>query len=215
MLNGLWRATVVNNDDSSVKGYEGKGYVQVRVLELHPKDETPDDSQLPWAAPCVQVGYEAMPDIDDEVWVAFEKGEPRSPIWIGKTALAEGIKEALPVEWPAAFRRIISPDKLTQVLVTDDGIKMETPSFEILASEASKTLEVTLADDASLQLEIGDGSAVRIQVDKTQAQITLVGVVLEGTGGLRITGDEVRLAGTTHIIGLAPKIRGFEQHGQW
>lgn len=76
-LFGKYRGTVVNNADP-----QGLGRIQALV---------PDVSQSPlssWAMPCAPVagigmGIQVAPPIGAQVWVEFEQGDPKRPIWSG------------------------------------------------------------------------------------------------------------------------------------
>lgn len=74
---GTYRGVVTDNKDP-----EGRGRVQLRVPEVL------GETEATWALPCAPYagrlkGFYAIPAAGDEVWVAFEAGEPRQPIWIG------------------------------------------------------------------------------------------------------------------------------------
>lgn len=74
---GKYRGKVVNNFDPM-----GRGRLQVIVPEVL------GPSVLVWALPCVpfagpKVGFHTMPPIDANVWVEFEAGNLRQPIWAG------------------------------------------------------------------------------------------------------------------------------------
>ena len=74
---GKYRGTVINNQDP-----EQRARLQVRVPDV--LGMTPSA----WALPCLpctghQAGLYFVPEAGDEVWVEFERGDPRSPIWVG------------------------------------------------------------------------------------------------------------------------------------
>jgi uncharacterized protein involved in type VI secretion and phage assembly len=74
---GKYRGVVLNNIDTLQKG---RLLVQVPdVAGLAP---------MTWAMPCVPIaglqnGMVALPSIGSGVWVEFEQGDRRSPIWVG------------------------------------------------------------------------------------------------------------------------------------
>lgn len=74
---GKFRGTVKNNLDPMMQGR-----VQVSVPDVL------GQGSLSWAMPCVPyggsgVGFFAIPPVDANVWVEFEKGDPDRPIWTG------------------------------------------------------------------------------------------------------------------------------------
>jgi len=73
---GKYRGTVLDNVDPLAMG---------RLLVEVPQVPAAAEN---WAMPCVpyagfQVGFFAMPEIDANVWVEFEGGNPSFPIWAG------------------------------------------------------------------------------------------------------------------------------------
>jgi uncharacterized protein involved in type VI secretion and phage assembly len=74
---GKYRGTVVNNIDPELRAR-----VQVKVPDVLGAELSS------WALPCLpfagrQSGFFATPEVGDEVWVEFERGDPRNPIWVG------------------------------------------------------------------------------------------------------------------------------------
>ncbi len=74
---GKYRGKVSNNVDPLQLGR-----MQVEVPEVL------GDGRLSWAMPCVPfagpgVGFFALPPLDANVWVEFERGDPDYPIWTG------------------------------------------------------------------------------------------------------------------------------------
>jgi Type VI secretion system/phage-baseplate injector OB domain len=73
---GKYRGKVVDNLDPLAMG---------RLLVEVPQVPA---SAMNWAMPCVpyagpQLGFFAMPDLDANIWVEFEGGDPGYPIWTG------------------------------------------------------------------------------------------------------------------------------------
>jgi hypothetical protein len=72
---GIYRGTVTQNADLL-----GQRRLQVRVPGVS------GDQDL-WAAACLPPdGADRTPSIGDDVWVAFESGDPARPVWIGRPA---------------------------------------------------------------------------------------------------------------------------------
>ena len=104
---GLWRGLVVDNDDKSQKR-KYLGRIKVSVPQVYGEIE---DEDLPWAWPCFPAGGSVedgvthgnimIPRVGASVWVAFEHGDPRCPVWLG---LWYGAKDA-PIEMPYEARR--------------------------------------------------------------------------------------------------------------
>jgi uncharacterized protein involved in type VI secretion and phage assembly len=75
---GKYRGFVVNNEDP-----EQKGRLQLRVPSVL------GDTVTGWALPCSPFGGSAntglftVPEVDAQVWVEFEEGNPDHPIWVG------------------------------------------------------------------------------------------------------------------------------------
>jgi uncharacterized protein involved in type VI secretion and phage assembly len=76
-IHGTYRGVVADNRDP-----QNRGRLQLRVPEVF------GESVEEWALPCAPYGgrlkgFYAVPAPGDEVWVAFEAGEPHQPIWLG------------------------------------------------------------------------------------------------------------------------------------
>jgi hypothetical protein len=74
---GKYRGKVSNNVDPLQLGR-----MQVMVPDVL------GDGRFSWALPCVPfagpgVGFFALPPVDANVWVEFERGDPDYPIWTG------------------------------------------------------------------------------------------------------------------------------------
>jgi uncharacterized protein involved in type VI secretion and phage assembly len=76
-FHGKFRGIVTDNDDP-----DQQGRIRARVPELFDGDATG------WAMACVpfappQKGLLTLPEIDSNVWIEFEGGDPSRPIWAG------------------------------------------------------------------------------------------------------------------------------------
>lgn len=69
---GLYRAICVDDVDP-----EGRKRIRLQVPQLF------GDATLPWALPCVPSSSTTPPAPDAGVWVTFEGGDPRYPVWLG------------------------------------------------------------------------------------------------------------------------------------
>jgi hypothetical protein len=129
---GKYRGKVCNNVDP-----EFLGRIQVIV---------PDVSALlpsTWALPCVPVatlkgGVFALPEIEDDVWVEFERGHPDHPIWVGGFWTPLTAPLTIPLANPALPPIILSTVLQSAVIVSDSPIPpMTGPGVAVMATEVS------------------------------------------------------------------------------
>lgn len=108
-----YRAFVVNNVDP-----DGRGRIMVSVPEVHG-----GQSSGVWSISANQFsgkgyGSQALPNKNDVVWVKFEKGNPRKPIWQHGYFGKDEIPEELNKNYMFWFR---SPKGLTILLDDKEG----------------------------------------------------------------------------------------------
>jgi uncharacterized protein involved in type VI secretion and phage assembly len=105
-----------------------------------------------WARPCFPYGHFFVPEIDDNVWVAFENGEPSAPVWLGIWYAAGAVPPDGAVSPPvkrvvqtASGHRILldDTDGSEQVVVEDKtGNRIElTPDALVIHSAGDLTIE--------------------------------------------------------------------------
>jgi hypothetical protein len=59
---------------------QAPGCIQVSIPTIF-GDDNPEFFQI--ARPCFPYGHFFVPKVEDEVWLAFEHGDPTSPVWLG------------------------------------------------------------------------------------------------------------------------------------
>jgi len=68
---GIFRGLVADASDPLATGR-----LRVQIPEILGID-------FVWALPCVPVGQAAIPAAGQSVWILFEQGDPKRPVWIG------------------------------------------------------------------------------------------------------------------------------------
>lgn len=111
---GLYAAKVVSVDDA-----EGLGKVQVVIPSIYDGDG--QDAAV-WARPSFPTNHFTVPQVDDQVWVMFENGDPTRPVWIG-TWYASGATPpgASPTDKPQNRQVIQSPKGQLILIDETDG----------------------------------------------------------------------------------------------
>jgi uncharacterized protein involved in type VI secretion and phage assembly len=148
---GLYRGEVQNNLDP-----QGLGRIQVSVPGVL------GDSGLAWAMPCLpgagpKVGLFTIPPTGAKIWVAFERGDPDYPIWmggfwdLGDPPAAIGPQQAFTKAWVG--------DNFTIEIVDMPGIGTMTITMKTAVGEAK-----ILADSSALTLSLGS-SSVKLAMD--------------------------------------------------
>lgn len=112
---GKYRGTVENPLDP-----KGEGRIQVSVPDVL------GEGRMAWAMPCVPyagkgVGFFAIPPINANVWVEFERGDPDYPIWSGCFWHTGEAPEPLPGPQQIAAK-ILKTDTVTMKLDDTPGI---------------------------------------------------------------------------------------------
>lgn len=68
---GIFRASVIDVNDPI-----GQWRLKVQVPEVL-------GEEVIWANACVPAGRRSKPKVGQTVWVQFEGGDPKRPVWIG------------------------------------------------------------------------------------------------------------------------------------
>ncbi len=146
---GKYRGVVLNNIDPK---FEGRLLVQVPdVAGLAPTS---------WATPCVpfagiQNGLVALPIIGSGVWVEFEQGNPRHPIWVGCFWGSAAEIPALALITPPAVPAITLQTPLQNGITISD---MPGPTGGIMLK--SMTGAFLIVNDTGIYIQNGKGASI-------------------------------------------------------
>ena len=143
---GKYRGEVKGNQDS-----EGRGRIQVEVPEVRP-------GVIEWALPASPyagngVGFFALPPVGANVWVEFEAGNLRVPIWSGcfwlrnEIAAADAVPEVVFLKTSQATIRIDNAAGEVKIEIGGTSVTLSASEAKIAAPQISLT-----ANGASLSL---------------------------------------------------------------
>jgi uncharacterized protein involved in type VI secretion and phage assembly len=95
-----------------------------------------------WARPCFPYGHFYMPEEGDKVWVAFENGNPRNPVWLGIVYPEGTVPEAAQASPPK--KRVIQSSSGHLIVLNDtEGEESITLQFKSDDSKGKITLDNT------------------------------------------------------------------------
>jgi len=168
---GVAIATVLNNIDTS-----GRGRVQLSLPWL------PDFE--PWARVAVlsagnNRGTYFLPQIGDEVLVAFDQGDVREPYVIGSLWNAQDAPPASGPTDPTAKRIIKTP--LGHVMEFDDmlqSFKLTTSTQQTLTMDTTGIKIATAGETASIQMDLAGNVTIQGTISVT---LKAPSISLEGT----------------------------------
>ena len=222
----------MNDDDRVLGPPHPLGYVQVRVLELHPEGEV-QDADLPWAQPAfvlvsVKGGVPLIPPKDSIVWVGFEKGNPRCPVWFGLPPPV-GFSPVLvnrENKYPKVYA-FANPEGNIRILILDkDSLKVEVADpdtgelvyswsldrvqkqCQFTFTEGRCILTFGTEDDNKTVLNIQEGETILATKDFT---VNAEGRIVFHGAQVVVSGDSVRLSGES-VTAAAKRTSGFERH---
>jgi uncharacterized protein involved in type VI secretion and phage assembly len=185
---GKYSGVVVENNDP-----QQLGRIEVSVPSVFPED------LVRWARPCFASGHLFVPPIDARVWVEFEAGDVRFPLWVG-TWYPEGTVPPEADKAPPTSRIIHTPSGHLVEFSDEDGeekivIRHKGDSF------------VSIDKDGSVLAANKNGSYLFLNADAGEASLTSeqghmvtlgsAGIVAVHNGGARVeVGDgKVKVVG--------------------
>jgi uncharacterized protein involved in type VI secretion and phage assembly len=173
---GKYRGFVVDNADP-----DQRGRLRVRVPSLL------GDQVLDWALPCVPyggspgLGWFFIPDVDAQIWVEFEEGDLRRPIWTGTFWQQPGDVPKDAQKTPPTTR--ILQTTTGHILRFDDEVDHE----QIRLQHAGGT-ELVMDERGSITLTDKEGNVLSLDADAKKITLadTNRNVVTLGSSGVKI-----------------------------
>ncbi|ATB39032.1 phage tail protein [Cystobacter fuscus] len=181
---GKYRGFVVDNEDPEKLG-------RLRVMVPSVLGEEPS----PWALPCMPFGGLAgqgwflLPEVDAQVWVEFEEGDVRRPIWTGTFWQKSADVPEPAAKTPPTTRLLQTPGG--HVLQFDDEPDQERlllhhPSGAEVSLEPKGSIALTDAEGATVVLD-AEAKTLRIEDSHgNSVQLGSSGVLVEDANGNRI-----------------------------
>lgn len=157
---GKYAGEVTANDDP-----RKLGRVQVRVPSVF------GEGSPVWARPCFTSGHFFVPPLGARVWVEFEAGDTRYPLWVG-TWYPSGEVPPPATESPPDTRVIHTPSGHTIELWDKDG-------DEKIVIKHKQASSITLDKDGGVVLVGKDGAKVELKGDT--ARVVATTITLEGS----------------------------------
>jgi phage baseplate assembly protein gpV len=163
------------------------------------------------ARPCFTYGHFFVPEKGDEVWVAFENGDPTAPVWLG-VVYTPGSPPAESKAKPPTKR--VVKTKAGHLLLLDDESGKET--IEIKEGKGGNSVkltsdEVTLSHASGHKVVLGK-SSISIEVSGGgKLSLTSSGAEVSGGGakvalsssGVEVTGSEIKLSSSSVLLGTS------------
>jgi uncharacterized protein involved in type VI secretion and phage assembly len=164
MFYGIYRGFVADNEDP-----EFLGRLKLKVPQIYGEDEVPD--YWAWSKGIYagnQVGFFAIPNIDDGVWVSFENGDPNYPVWeygwwgeneVPTAAKNNGNKPTNNVWQTKSGNRIEMDDKDGIIRLTNKTghiIEMNDNSVSVIAKSGKRKISLGTLDGSAEPAVLGD-----------------------------------------------------------
>lgn len=187
-VNGVVTGVVTNNQDP-----DGLARVKVSFPWLSGNDESAwARLAVPMAGP--EAGTYFLPDVDDEVLVAFEHGDVRFPYVLGSLWFG-GSKGAMPPEDNSdgknARRTIRSPSGLTVTLDDSSGAEQI-----VIADKKGKTRIVV---DAAKETITVEGTEVAVKAGTGKLTLEGANVEISASGDIKVKAANLNLEGSAAV----------------
>jgi uncharacterized protein involved in type VI secretion and phage assembly len=173
---GLYRGAVADVDDPTHRG-------RIKVTVPAVFDQTTPDAAV-WAMACFPWGHVFVPEVGDKVWVAFEDGDPTTPVWLGQWHPSDGVPASAAVSPPV--KRLISSKSGHEILLDDSTgaekivIHSKTAAQKIVLDETSGAEKIVISDKGGCSIELAAGG---ITIKAPGKAITLIGASVDVQAG--------------------------------
>lgn len=182
---GKYRGFVVNREDPLQKGR-----LKLKVPAVL------GDEESGWALPCFPCGgvdgsgWNAVPELDAQVWVEFEGGDISLPIWTGTFF---GDNDALPAEMLASYPQVQAIKTAAGHLIElndtegEEQIVLKHCAGQHLHMDKDGNVILKNSDEGCvLTLSTSDGSVTCQDVNGNKVEMTSAGVKIEEAGGCTV-----------------------------
>jgi uncharacterized protein involved in type VI secretion and phage assembly len=215
---GKYRGFVADNEDP-----QGLGRIKVKVPSVLGSEPSP------WALPCAPFGggpghgWFAVPEVDAQVWVEFEEGDLRRPIWTGTFWQKKADVPQDAAAAPTTTRLFQTPgghvlsfsdakDEEQVVLKHASGARLGIdPKGSVALTDAGGATVVLDAEAESLRIEDSHGNSVLLSSSGVKVEDTSGNTIELASAGITVKGQKVVVEGTQVLLGGAggePVIKG-------
>lgn len=239
---GVYRAIVVNNNDIGVDDRQ-LGRIQIDAPHIY-GDNVPD-AKLPWAWPVFPYGggrhendegtmegygMVAIPPIGASVWIMFEHGDPKFPVWMGtwygaRNADPETPDEAIedpetgavypdiflikmPWRKDGMFIRICRDRRMEMVFEKDEKyIRMDAVEGRVSVNAGDWSLDMQSEGHISIH-----GNTINIKADTAVTVESDGNAIVKGKNQAQVHSDEnTVISSRRQVQGRGPRVSGFDR----
>ena len=215
---GKFRGFVTSNQDP-----EKRGRVKLQIPSVM------GDQESDWALPCLpfgglaQQGFFAIPEIDAQVWVEFEEGDPQRPIWTGTFWQQQSdVPSEAALDEPTTRLLKTPSGHILQFDDEDDQekIRIHHKSESELAFDEKGSISLTDSEGAVVTLDAESKEITITDANGNTLKMTSSGTTVEdsngnkiemASSGITLEGQQIVLKGTQVMLGGAggePIIKG-------
>ncbi|MEM7092077.1 MAG: VgrG-related protein [Actinomycetota bacterium] len=196
-------ARVISGVVISVEDPDAQGRVQVNFPALG------DDVSSSWARLCApgageERGFQIVPEVGDEVLVAFENGNPRMPIVLGgvwSKKLKAPWAQAEAVEGGSVTKKGYT-SRVGHTLLFEDGDSPDAKAVAVDLSDGATRFrlgEDAVDLDAAKAITITGQEDITIKTDTSGVTIEGSSITIKATGDLSLEGANVNIKGTAGV----------------
>lgn len=197
---GKYRGFVVDNDDP-----EQRGRLRLTVPAIL------GEAQTGWALPsfpfggAADQGFFTVPEVDAQVWVEFEAGNPHQPIWTGTFWQQTGDPPAESAQSPPTTRVLKTPSGHTLQFDDKSGeekFRLAHPAGTETTVDENGTVVITDAGGNTLTLNADSGEVVLEDANGNTLTMNTSGTTVEDSNGnqIEMAASGITVKGTQVVV---------------